>query len=121
MSMRISFPQMVSEGIITCKMAQASTRTNDSEPVSLFQIGIDHSLKWSTCLSHGRRQGGFPTEEATHLVRSDASTESRANDLGVDVLWQPRQVFGVQDAILLEASVFMVQVIRRIAAVLFSP
>lgn len=64
---------------------------------------------------------GVPTEQATHLVCSDAGTESRTNDLGVDVLGQRRQVFGVQDAILLEASVFMMQVIRRIAAVLFSP
>ena len=95
-------------------MAQASTRPNDSEPFSLFQVRIDHSLKW---LEFVPCQGGSNAD----LVRSDTCTKSRANYSGVDVLWQRRQVFGVQDAVLLKASIFVVKMVCCITAVLFSP
>jgi len=104
-------------------MAQASTRPNDSEPFSSFQIRIDHSLKrvWGVrtlVLPMRLSREGEVRQVVTDLVRSYACTKRRSNHFRVYVLRQRRQVLGVEDTVLLETPVFVVKMVRRIDAVL---
>jgi hypothetical protein len=46
-----------------------------------------------------------------YLVRSDTCAKGRPNDLGIDVLRQLCQEFGIKHTVLLETAVFMVQMV----------
>jgi hypothetical protein len=53
------------------------------------------------------------------LVGGQSCAENGSNGDGVDVVWQERQITGIKRDVLLEASIFMVEVIRALDAVLF--
>ena len=53
-----------------------------------------------------------------HLVRSNTSAECRPNHFRINILRQLRQEVGIKHTVLLETTVFVVQVVGRIPAVL---
>lgn len=54
----------------------------------------------------------------TYFVGSQSSTQDRSNDDRIDIIRQQSEIASVQGDVFLEASVFMMQVVRALDAML---
>ena len=55
----------------------------------------------------------------SYLVRCDTSTQHRPDNLWIYIVRKDSEIVGIQSDILLEAAVFVVQVVRALDTVLF--
>lgn len=55
----------------------------------------------------------------SYLVRRDSSTQHRPDNLRIYIVRKDSEIVGIQSDILLEAAVFMVEVVRALDTVLF--
>lgn len=55
----------------------------------------------------------------TDLVRRQPRTQDRSDHSRIDVVWKSGEVIGIQRYVFLEAAILVMEMIRRIGAVLF--